>query len=114
MATSWSSKSQRVGTEPVDRPKDPIRDFIMSMAHGGGGATETAGAASGTPQRITLLRDADGDGKPELRTILLDHLNSPFGVVLVGDDLYVANTDAILRFPVHVRARHRSPRRDRR
>jgi glucose/arabinose dehydrogenase len=92
-------ETDRVGTEPVDRPKDPIRDFIMSMAHGGGGAKETAGAGGGTPQRITLLREADGDGKPELRTILLDHLNMPFGVVVVGNDLYVADTDAVLRFP---------------
>jgi len=92
-------ETDRVGTEPVDRPKDPIRDFIMSMAHGGGGAKETSGAGGGTPQRITLLRDADGDGKPELRTVLLDHLHMPFGVVLVGNDLYVADTDAILRFP---------------
>jgi len=91
-------ESDRQGTEPVDRPKDPIRDFIMSMAHGGGGAKETAGT-SGKPQRITLLRDADGDGKPELRTVLLDHLNSPFGLAIVGGDLYVANTDAIVRYP---------------
>src|SRR6476659_121380 len=57
-------ESDRVGSEPVDRPKDPIRDFVMSLAHGGG--KETSGSA-GKPQRITLLRDADGDGKPELR-----------------------------------------------
>ena len=50
-------------------------------------------------QRITLLRDTDGDGKPDIRTTFLDHLNSPFGVALVGGDLYVANTDAIVRFP---------------
>src|SRR5260221_8472780 len=92
-------ESQRTGTEPVDRPKDPIRDFIMSIAHGGGGATETEGASGGPPERITLLRDADGDGKPELRSVLLDHLNAPFGVVLVGNDLYVANTDSIVRYP---------------
>src|SRR4051812_7696152 len=92
-------ETDRTGTEPVDRPKDPIRDFIMSMAHGGGGAKETAGAGAGTPQRITLLRDADGDGKAELKTVLLDHLYMPFGVVLVGNDLYVANTDSIVRFP---------------
>jgi glucose/arabinose dehydrogenase len=91
-------ESDRVGSEPVDRPKDPIRDFIMAMAHGGGGGKETSGEA-GKPQRITLLRDVDGDGKPELRTVLLDHLNSPFGVALVGNDLYVANTDAIVRYP---------------
>jgi glucose/arabinose dehydrogenase len=92
-------ETQRVGSEPVDRPKDPIRDFIMTMAHGGGGAKETAGAGGGPPQQITLLRDANGDGKPELRSVLVDHLNSPFGVVLVGNDLYVADTDAILRYP---------------
>ena len=92
-------ESQRVGSEPVDRPKDPIRDFIMSIAHGGGGAKETAGAGGGPPQRITLLRDADGDGRPELKTVLLDHLNSPFGVAAVGGQLYVANTDALVRYP---------------
>jgi len=92
-------ESQRTGSEPVDRPKDPIRDFIMSIAHGGGGSKETAGAGGGPPQRITLLRDADGDGRPELRTVLVDHLNSAFGIVEVGNDLYVANTDAILRYP---------------
>jgi len=90
-------ESQRVGSEPVDRPKDPIRDFIMSIAHGGGGA-DTAGGG-GPPQRITLLRDADGDGKPELKTVLLDHLNSPFGIAVLGDQLYVANTDALMRYP---------------
>jgi glucose/arabinose dehydrogenase len=92
-------ETQRVGSEPVDRPKDPIRDFIMSLAHGGGGGKETAGAAGGPPQRITLLRDANGDGTPELRTVLLDHLNSPFGVAVVGNVLYVANTDAVVRYP---------------
>jgi glucose/arabinose dehydrogenase len=92
-------ESQRVGSEPVDRPKDPVRDFIMSMAHGGGGATETAGAGGGPPQRITLLRDADGDGKPELKTVLVDHLNSPFGIAVVGNALYFANTDALIRYP---------------
>ena len=92
-------ESQRVGSEPVDRPKDPIRDFIMEKAHGGGGGKETSGAGGGPPQEITLLRDANGDGKPELKSVLVDHLNSPFGVVLVGNDLYVADTDAILRYP---------------
>jgi glucose/arabinose dehydrogenase len=88
-------ETQRVGSEPVDRPKDPIRDFIMSLAHGGGGAS----ASGGPPQRITLLRDADGDGRAELKSVLVDHLNSPFGVAVIGNDLYVANTDAIVRYP---------------
>jgi glucose/arabinose dehydrogenase len=49
--------------------------------------------------RILLLRDANGDGVPELETVFLDRLKSPFGVALVGNDLYVADTDAVLRFP---------------
>ena len=92
-------ESQRVGSEPVDRPKDPIRDFVMSIAHGGGGAKETAGNNAGPPQQVTLVRDANGDGKPEVKSVLVDHLVSPFGIVLVGNDLYIADTDGILRFP---------------
>jgi len=91
-------EGKRVGSEPVDRPKDPVRRFIMSLAHGGGGA-KSSGPAAGPPQRITLLRDANGDGKVELKSILVDHLNSPFGIAVVGNELYVANTDAVLRYP---------------
>jgi glucose/arabinose dehydrogenase len=58
-----------------------------------------AGSAVPSANRITLLRDADGDGVPELRQVFLDGLNSPFGMTLAGNDLYVANTDAIVRFP---------------
>ncbi|MBC7366165.1 MAG: sorbosone dehydrogenase family protein [Undibacterium sp.] len=58
-----------------------------------------AGAAVPSANRITLLRDADGDGVAELRTVLLQNLNSPFGLALVGHDLYVAASDAVLRFP---------------
>ena len=57
-----------------------------------------AGAAVPSANRITLLRDADGDGVAELKTVFLRGLNSPFGMVLVGGDLYVANTDAVVRF----------------
>jgi glucose/arabinose dehydrogenase len=92
-------ETDRIGSEPVDRPKDPIRDFIMNMAHGGGGGAKETSGNAGKPQRITLLRDADGNGKPELKSVLVDHLVSPFGVVVVGNDLYVADTDGILRFP---------------
>jgi glucose/arabinose dehydrogenase len=49
--------------------------------------------------RITLLRDADGDGVPEVRSVFLEGLYSPFGMALVGGHFYVANTDAVLRFP---------------
>src|SRR5688572_11328205 len=58
-------------------------------------------AGSGVPSanRITLLRDADGDGVAEQRSVFAEGLNSPFGMALVGDALYVANTDAIVRLP---------------
>jgi glucose/arabinose dehydrogenase len=58
-----------------------------------------AGAGVPSANRITLLRDTDHDGVADLRTVLLEGLNSPFGMALVEDQLYVANTDAVLRFP---------------
>jgi glucose/arabinose dehydrogenase len=58
-----------------------------------------AGAAGESANRITILRDSDGDGVPENRGVLLDSLNSPFGMVAIDNSLYVANTDAVLRFP---------------
>ncbi|HSI47746.1 MAG TPA: sorbosone dehydrogenase family protein [Ideonella sp.] len=58
-----------------------------------------AGAGVQTPNRITLLRDADGDGVAETKTVFIQGLNSPFGMALVGNELYVADTDAIVRFP---------------
>ena len=75
--------------EPVSRPKEFVMNWVEEQAH----SSTKAG------NRIILLRDANGDGVPELRTVFLDHLNSPFGVVLVGNDLYVANTDAVMRYP---------------
>jgi glucose/arabinose dehydrogenase len=80
-------ESNSPGTEAF-RPKDFIAGKIKARA----GAAEKGG------NRITLLREAGGDGKPALRTIFIDHLYSPYGIVLVGDTLYVANTDAILAF----------------
>lgn len=58
-----------------------------------------AGARAPSANRITLLRDADHDGVAETRSVLLDGLTSPFGMALIGDQLYVANADAVLRFP---------------
>lgn len=58
-----------------------------------------AGAGVPSANRITLLRDANGDGVAEQRSALLTGLNSPFGMAVVGDWLYVANTDALVRFP---------------
>lgn len=58
-----------------------------------------AGAGVPSANRITLLRDANGDGIAETRTVFLQDLNSPFGMTLIGDDLYVANSDGLVRFP---------------
>jgi glucose/arabinose dehydrogenase len=58
-----------------------------------------AGAGVPSPNRISLLRDADGDGVAETRTVFMSGLNSPFGMALSGDSLYVANTDAVVRVP---------------
>jgi glucose/arabinose dehydrogenase len=58
-----------------------------------------AGAGVPSANRISLLRDKDGDGVAEERHVFLDGLNSPFGMALVGDELFVANTDAVVRFP---------------
>ncbi len=63
-----------------------------------GAAQKYAGAGVPSPNRITLLRDADGDGVAETKTVFLKGLHSPFGMALIGNDFYVANTDAVLRF----------------
>ncbi|WP_280155225.1 sorbosone dehydrogenase family protein [Piscinibacter sp. XHJ-5] len=60
---------------------------------------QKAGATAPSANRITLLRDADGDGVAEVRNVFLEGLNSPFGMALIGNQLYVANTDAVMRFP---------------
>ncbi len=75
---------------PVYRPKDFIEGKIKALA----------GSAAHGGQRVSLVRGGS-DGKPKLQTVLIDGLNSPYGIVLVGNDLYVADTDAILRFPYH-------------
>jgi len=58
-----------------------------------------AGSGHPSANRITLLRDSDGDGVAETRSVLLDGLNSPFGMALVGGTLYIADTDAVLAVP---------------
>jgi len=71
------------------RPKDIVMNWVEKMSH--------SHAKPG--QRILLFRDTNGDGLPDDKTVFIDHLKSPFGVVLVGSDLYVANTDAVIRYP---------------
>ena len=60
---------------------------------------DKAGAAVPSANRITLLRDANGDGVAEVRTVFMTGLNSPFGMALIGNQLYIANTDAVVRVP---------------
>ena len=69
-----------------------IKGFVMKQVQ------KWAGAGVPSANRITLLRDADGDGVAETRSVFLSGLNSPFGMVLVGEDFYVANSDAIMKF----------------
>ena len=81
-------------TNAPPRPdeKRGLRNWIMGLVMG------RAGAGVPSANRIMLLRDADGDGVAEQRSVFVDGLNSPFGMALVGKQLYVANTDAVLRF----------------
>ncbi len=64
-----------------------------------GKAMARAGAGVPSADRISLLRDVDGDGVADLHSVLLDHLHSPFGMTLIDGNLYVADTDELLRFP---------------
>lgn len=82
-------------TNAPPKPKDArgIKGWVMGLV------MKRAGATVPSANRITLLRDTDGDGVADLRSVLLQGLNSPFGMALVGDTLYVADSDAVLRFP---------------
>ena len=82
-------------TNAPPKPDDGkgVRGFFMKKIMTG------AGAVTPSANRITLLRDTDGDGRADVKTTFLTGLNSPYGMALVGSDLYVADTDAVLRFP---------------
>jgi glucose/arabinose dehydrogenase len=60
---------------------------------------QRAAAVGVSPNRITRLRDADGDGVAEIRGAFLEGLNQPFGMALLGDNFYVGNTDGVVAFP---------------
>ncbi|HJH18537.1 MAG TPA: sorbosone dehydrogenase family protein [Pseudomonas lactis] len=81
-------------TNAPPKPDDTkgLRGWVMEKV------MDRAGAGVPSPNRITLLRDADHDGVAETRTVFLENLNSPFGMTLVGNDLYVADSDKLLRF----------------
>jgi glucose/arabinose dehydrogenase len=87
-------------TNAPERPEDKkgIKGFFMSRAQ------KKAGAGTPSADRITLLRDADGDGKAEHRGVFVQGLNSPFGMALIGNDFYVANTDAVVRYKLRAGA----------
>jgi glucose/arabinose dehydrogenase len=85
---------------PAEKGKTGIKSWIMKHMK------KKAGAAVSSADRITLLRDVDGDGVVDLRTVFLDGLHSPFGMLLVGNEFYVANTDALLRFAYTDNATH--------
>ena len=82
-------------TNAPPKPDDHkgIRGWVMQKVQA------RAGAGVPSANRITLLRDTNGDGVADQRSVFLQNLNSPFGMVLVGNDFYVADTDAVLRFP---------------
>jgi glucose/arabinose dehydrogenase len=84
-------------TNAPPKPDDSrgIKGWITKMVMG------RAGAGTPSANRITLLRDADGDGVAETKSVFLEGLHSPFGMTLVGDDFYVADSDAIMKFPYH-------------
>ena len=77
--------------KPDDRKN--IRDYVMALV------MKRAGAGTPSANRISLLRDADGDGIAETRSVLLNGLYSPFGMALIGERLFVANANAVLSFP---------------
>ncbi|MBB3779852.1 glucose/arabinose dehydrogenase [Xanthomonas arboricola] len=78
----------RGGSAPNLKPKDVIAGAIKAKGN--------TSVKSGN--RLTLLRDADGDGTYELKTVFADKLNAPYGLALIGNALYVANQDALVRF----------------
>ncbi|MFZ1173651.1 MAG: sorbosone dehydrogenase family protein, partial [Bradyrhizobium sp.] len=84
-------------TNAPSRPDEEkgIKGWITKWVMGRAGADTTSA------NRITLLRDTDGDGIAETKSVFLEGLNSPFGMALVGNDFYVANSDAIMKFPYH-------------
>ncbi len=81
-------------TNAPPKPDDAkgIRGWVMNLV------MKRAGAGPKSANRITLLRDADGDGVAETRTVFLENLTSPFGMALVGTDLYVANSNGVVRY----------------
>jgi glucose/arabinose dehydrogenase len=82
----------------TNAPDRPLRQELLGVKGWVMGlAMKRAGAATPSANRITLLRDADGDGVAETRSVFLADLKSPFGMALVGNELFIANTDAVVK-----------------
>ncbi|KAB0507618.1 PQQ-dependent sugar dehydrogenase [Pseudomonas moorei] len=77
------------GSGPIAWAKRTVMGFVMGRV----------GADVPSANRITLLRDADGDGRAEVRTVFMSNLTSPFGMALVGNELFIANADALVKVP---------------
>ncbi len=77
----------------TDKSGGGIKGFFQKML------MKKAGSGTASANRITLLRDANGDGIAETKTALVEGLNSPFGMALAGNELFVANADALIAFP---------------
>ena len=86
------AESNKPAPPPGQEPRG-LKAWVMNKV------MARAGAGGPSADRITLLRDADGNGQAELATVFLDRLHSPFGMVLVGNDLYVANANGVVRVP---------------
>ena len=84
-------------TNAPAKPEDGkgIRGWVQKQV------MKRAGSITPSANRITLLRDSKGTGTADMKTVFIEGLNSPFGMTLVGDTLYVADTDAVLKFPYH-------------
>jgi glucose/arabinose dehydrogenase len=77
----------------ADRPARSVFDYAMVST------MKRAAAMGVSANRITLLRDADGDGVAEIQEVFMEGLNQPFGMALLGNTLYVGNTDGVMAFP---------------
>ncbi|QGM98624.1 PQQ-dependent sugar dehydrogenase [Methylocystis parvus] len=83
----------------TDAPPQPASAGVSLRQWFEGFVMREAGSHKGSADRISILRDADGDGVAETRAVLIEKLTSPFGMALIGDKLYVANADALMRVP---------------
>ena len=88
MATCWSRSSNQI-------PVKPRSVFHLAMQ----ATMRRARALGASANRITLLRDKDGDGVAEHRSAFMEGLSQPFGMALIGDTFYVGNTDGVVAFP---------------